>query len=387
MPKVNDLSRCLTALDQDNTLIGVIEMSQSSWLVAASVPGIDRHPSKKLEPDAAALLRLLHRWQAEAERTGRSIERIAVAYEAGRDGVWLARWLRARGIDAQVIHPNSIAVSREHRRAKTDRLDTALLKRAFLGWLRGEPDHCQMIAVPSLEEEDAKRPGREREALVGERTRVINRIKSTLAWLGIRDFKPHLRQAAARLETLRTPDGAPLPGNTLTELGRALARLQLIAGQIRDIDTARVQRLQEQPNAGAHAMVRTLAQVRGVGLATADLLAHEAFSHPLRDPRAVARYGGLTGAPDESGTRRREKGLARAGNARVRRAMIQLAWRFLIFQKDSALACWYWRRTADHRGTTRKTMIVALARKLLIALWRLATAGEIPAGVGLRPAL
>jgi transposase len=134
-------------------------------------------------------------------------------------------------------------------------------------------------------------------------------------------------------------------------------------------------------------MVRTLAQVRGVGLATADLLAHEAFSHPLRDQRAVARYGGLTGAPDESGARRREKGLARAGNARVRRAMIQLAWRFLIFQKDSALARWYWQRTADHRGTTRKTMIVALARKLLVALWRLATAGEIPAGVGLRPAL
>jgi transposase len=138
-----------------------------------------------------------------------------------------------------VIHPNSIAVSRQHRRAKTDRLDTALLKRAFLGWLRGEPDHCQMIAILSLEE-DAKRPGRERDALVGERTRIINRFKSTLAWLGIRRFKPNLRNAAARLEALRTPEGAPLPDNTLAELRRELARLQLIAAQIREIEKARL---------------------------------------------------------------------------------------------------------------------------------------------------
>jgi transposase len=335
VPKVNGLSRCLTALDQDSTLIAVIEMSQSSWLVAASVPGIERHPAKKLEPDAAALLRLLHRWQAESERIGRRIERIAVAYEAGRDGVWLARWLRARGVDVQVIHPNSIAVSREHRRAKTDRLDTALLKRAFVGWLRGEPDHCQMIAVPSPEAEDGQ--------AAGPRARGSG-------WRAHARHQPHQKRPGVarypRLQTIcaRRRQGAPLPGNTLAELRRAMVRLQLIVGQIRDIDSARVQQMQQQPNAGAHAMVRTLAQVRGVGLATADLLAHEAFSHPLRDPRAVARYGGLTGAPDESGTRRREKGLTRAGNARVRRAMIQLAWRFLIFQKDSALARWYWQR-------------------------------------------
>jgi transposase len=250
-----------------------------------------------------------------------------------------------------------------------------------------------MIAIPSLEEEDAKRPGREREMLVGERTRIINRFKSTLAWLGIRGFNPTLRRAAARLETLRTPEGAALPGHTLTELHRAVTRLQLIAQQIRDIESTRLRQLEQQPNAGAHPMMRLLARVRGVGVETADLLAHEAFSHPLRDQRAVAPYGGLTGAPDESGARRREKGLARAGNARVRRGMIQLAWRFLIFQQDSALARWYRQRTADRRGATRKTMIVALARKLLIApvrgpgagLWRLATTGEVPDGVVLRP--
>ena len=285
-----------------------------------------------------------------------------------------------------MIHPNSIAVSREHRRAKTDRLDTTLLKRAFLGGLRGEREHCSMAAIRSLEEEDAKRPSRERENLVGERTRIGNRIKSTFARLGIRGFKPTLRTAVQQLERLRTPEGAPIPPNTLAELRREMARLRLLAEQIREIETARLERLERQPDHGAHPMIRLLAQVRGLGIETADMLAHEAFSRSLRDRRAVARYGGLTGAPDESGARRREKGLARAGNARVRRGMIQLAWRFLMFQKDSALAQWYRARTADARGATRKALIIALARKLLIALWRLVTTGELPHGVVFRPA-
>jgi transposase len=380
------LSRSLAALDENSTLIAVIEMSQSSWLVAAIIPGVERQPTKKLTSDEGALLRLLHRWRGEAEKSGRNIKRIAVAYEAGRDGFWLARWLRAHGIEAHVIHPNSIAVSREHRRAKTDRLDTALLKRAFLGWLRGEREHCSMAVVPSLEEEDGKRPSRERENLVGERTRIGNRVKSTLARLGIRGFKPTLRTAAERLELLRTPEGEPVPPHTLAELRREMGRLRLVAEQIREIETARLERLERQPNRGAHPMIRLLAQVRGLGIETADMLAHEAFWHSLRDRRAVARYGGLTGAPDESGARRREKGLAKAGNARVRRGMIQLAWRFLMFQKDTALAQWYRARTADARGATRKALIIALARKLLVALWRLVTTGEVPHGVVLRPA-
>src|SRR5687768_15184285 len=168
MPQRNDLSRSLVALDQESTLIAVIEMSQSSWLVAGIVPGIERHPLKKLDPDEEALLRLLQRWRDEATKTGHTITRIVLAYEAGRDGFWLARWLQGRGIEAHVIHPTSVAVSREHRRAKTDRLDTGMLKRAFLGWLRGEPDHCHMAAIPTLEEADAKLPNRERETLVGE---------------------------------------------------------------------------------------------------------------------------------------------------------------------------------------------------------------------------
>jgi len=386
MPQSNDLSRSLAALDQDSTLIAVIEMSQSSWLVGAIVPGISRQPLKKLVVEERELLRLLHRWRDEATKAGRMINRITVAYEAGRDGFWLARWLQGQGIEAHVIHPTSVAVSREHRRAKTDRLDTELLKRAFLGWLRGERGHCSMAMIPTPQEEDAKRPNREREGLVGERTRIVNRMKSTLARVGIRGFKPTLRKAPERLTGLLTPEGVPLPPNTLAELRRDMARLRFVMGQIREIEAARLQQLEQHPEQGPHAMVRLLAQIIGVGIETADMLVHEILSRTLRDRKAVARYAGLTGAPDESGARRREKGLARAGNARVRRGMIQLAWRFLMFQKDSALAQWYRARTADARGTTRKTMIVALARKLLIALWQLVTTGEIPQGVVLRAA-
>ena len=166
MPKPNGLNKCLTAFDQDSTLVAVVEMSKSSWLVAGIVPGIERQPLKKLKPDEHALLELLHRWRGEALKVGRKIMRITVAYEAGLDGFWLARWLRAEGIEAHVIHSSSVAVSREHRRAKTDRLDTGLLKRSFLGWLRDEASHCAMAAIPTLGEEDAKRSNREHQALV-----------------------------------------------------------------------------------------------------------------------------------------------------------------------------------------------------------------------------
>jgi transposase len=385
MQKLNDLSRSLTALEPDGTLIAVIEMSLSSWLVAGIVPGIERQPLKKLAVDESALLKLLHRWREEAEKAGRRIERIAVAFEAGRDGFWLARWLKARGIEAHVIHASSVAVTREHRRAKTDRLDTELLKRSFLGWLRGERDHCKMVAIPTTKDEDAKRPNREHESLVGEQSRIVNRMKAALIRLGIRGFNPKLKKAAERLDGLRTPEGEPIPPNTLAELRRDMVRRRLVSDQIRQIEDARLERLKQAPSDGPHAMVRLLARVIGVGVETADMLVQEVLSRSMRDRRAVARYAGLTGSPDESGRKRREKGLTRSGNARVRRGMIQLAWRFLMFQKDSTLAQWFRARTESARGT-RKTMIVALARKLLIALWRLVREGVVPDGVVLRPA-
>src|SRR5215813_6819021 len=181
--------------------------------------------------------------------------------------------------------------------------------------------------------------------------------------------------------------GYTLPPNTLAELQRDMARLGIVVSQIRQIEEARQNRLEQQHETGPHAMVRLLARIVGVGVETADLLVHEVLPRPMRDRRAVARYAGLTGSPDESGTQRREQGLARAGNARVRRGMIQLAWRFLMFQKESALALWYRARTTDSRTGTRKTMIVALARKLIIALWRFVTTGEPLEGVALRPAI
>lgn len=385
MTKSNDLSRSLVPLDQDACLIAVVELSQSSWLVAATVPGIERQPLKKLEPDEAALLRLLHRWRDEAVGKGHEIRRIAVAYEAGRDGFWLARWLRRHGIDIHVIHPTSVAVSREHRRAKTDRLDTALLMRAFLGWLRGEPGHCRMTAVPTLAEEDAKRPNREHETLAGECTRTINRLKAALIRLGIRGFNPKLRSAQGRLEALRSPEGEPIPPNTLREMNNDLARLAFIRAQMKATAQARLERMEEAPTSGTNPMVLMLAKVVGIGIETADMLVHELLARELRDRRAVARYAGLTGSPDESGARRREKGLSKSGNARVRRGMIELAWRFLQHQKESTLAVWF-RSRVEAPGTRRKTLIVALARKLLIALWRLVHTGEIPHGVVLRQA-
>jgi len=383
-----DASRSLTAFEQDSTLVAVIEMSQSTWLVAGAIPGVERQPLKKLDADATALLKLLQRWRDEARKAGRTVGRIVCAYEAGRDGFWLARWLRARAIEAYVIHAASIAVSREHRRAKTDRIDTELLMRVLLGWLRGEKRHCSMVAIPTVEQEDARRPSRERENLVGEQTRIVNRVKAVLALFGIGNFNPRLRKAAKTLEALHTAEGTPLPDNAQAELRRDLERLRLVREQIGAIESERLRRLAAEPAAatGPHAMVRLIAGVFGIGIETADMLVNEVLSRDLRDRRAVARYAGLTGAPDESGKRRREKGLARAGNGRVRCGMIQLAWRFLTWQKDSRLARWFRERTADGRKTTRKTMIVALARKLLIALWRLATTGQISEDIKLRPA-
>jgi transposase len=382
-----DASRSLTTLEQDSTIVAVIEMSQTKWLVAALVPGVERQPLKKFDAQEEMLLKLLHRWRCEAGQAGRNIKRIVAAFEAGRDGFWLARWLRARGVEAHVIHPTSIAVSREHRRPKTDRLDTELLMRVFLGWLRGEKRHCSMVAIPTIEEEDARRPNRERQNLIIEQTRIINQIKAIFTRFGIRTLRPTMRKLAERLEDLPTAEGTPLPRNTLSELRRHLARLHFVRNQIRAVEQERLRKLAVAPaeKNSPGARVHLIARVLGVGIETADMLVNEIFSRQWRDRKAVARYAGLTGSPDESGSRRRERGLARAGNVRVRSGMIQLAWRFVRFQKNSALAQWFAARTADGRASTRKTMIVALARKLLIALWRLVTKGEVPQGIVLRP--
>ncbi|TNC12339.1 IS110 family transposase [Methylobacterium terricola] len=384
MTQVDDLSRSFVPFDQNRTLVAVLEMSQSRWLAAAVVPGISQRPLKKLEPDPVALLGWLGKWREKAGASGQFVDRVVLVYEAGRDGFWLARWLKAHGVEAFVVHSTSVAVSREHRRAKTDRLDTEMLIRVFLGWLRGEPRHCKMVAVPTVEEEDAKRPSRERENLVGEQTRIINRMKAALIRLGLRSFKPDRTKASAQLEELRTPEGILVPPNMLAELKRDMARLAWVREQIAAIEKSRLERLEQTPADEAQAKVQLLTRIVGMGVETADMLVREVLCRNLRDRRAVARYAGVTGSPDESGTKRRERGLAKAGNARVRRGLMQFAWRFLRFQPESALATWYRERT-EGGGKRKTTMIVALARKLLIALWRLVMSGEVPQGVQLRP--
>ena len=310
--KPNDLSRSLTALDMDHTLIAVIEMSLSSWLVAGIVPGVERQPLKKLKTDEGAVLELLHRWRAEAVRSGHKVTRIAVAFEAGRDGFWLARWLRAQDIEAHVIHASSIAVSREHRRAKTDRLDTDLLKRSFLGWLRGERDHCKMVAIPTLEEEDAKRPNRERECLVGEQSRLVNRMKAALVRLGIRGFNPKLKLAGERLGSLCTPEGEPIPPNTLAEIKRDMERRRFICDQIRRSSRLASNVWSRRPIRDRTPWFAARARV-GIGIETADLLVHEVLRALARSPGG----GPLRGADRFAGEEwaiSREKGIARSGN-------------------------------------------------------------------------
>jgi transposase len=255
MSQAFDASRSLTALEQDSTIIAAIEMSQLKWLVTAVVPGIKRQPLKKLDADEELLFKLLYRWRKEADEAGHPIKRVVVAYEAGRDGFWLARWLRTRGVEAYVIHPTSIAVSREHRRAKTDRLDTELLLRALLGWLRGEKRHCSMVAIPTIEEEDAKRPNRERGSLVIEQTRIVNKIKAILTRFGIRTFRPKLRKSEEQLKDLHTAEGSPLPENTRAELFRHITRLRMVREQIQAIEKARLRKLKADQGRrkGAHA--------------------------------------------------------------------------------------------------------------------------------------
>ncbi len=272
---------------------------------------------------------------------------------------------------------------REHPRAKTDRLDTELLKRAFVGWLRSEPKHCSMAAIPTLEDEDARRPSRERQTLVGERTRILNRLKANLARLGILGFRPNLARAEGQLEALRTPEGAAIPKNTLAEMRRDMDRLQVVKRQIKEIEKTRAKRLSKEPSEQRDAMVQQLARAVGVGIETADMLVQEVLSREIREgPRALCRS-------DWSSRRERAKTprarTRQAGNSRVRRGMVELAWGTAA-SKGQPLTEWFWKRASDGRGGTRKTMIVALARKLLIVLWRLATQGETPAGLQLRPA-
>jgi transposase len=375
-----------TALDHESTIVTAVELSASSWLVGAQVPSVLRQCRHKLAPSAEALLEHLGRLRQRAERAGRRVSRVVVAYEAGRDGFWLARWLMAHGIEVYVIQPSSVPVERRARRAKTDALDVEMLLRTTLAWLRGEPRVCSMVPIPSETEEDGRRPLRERQELIKERLALTNRIDGVLATLGVGGYRPLRRDRRERLEALRRPGGDPLPVHAKARLARLLDRLELVLEQIAALEEARdaVVARDVVPGGEADGLIRRLTGMKGIGPELATLLAWEAFVRPFRNRRALAAYAGLTGTPFDSGDKRREQGIGKAGNRRLRAALVELAWLWLRYQPDSVLAAWFRHRTQAAGARTRKVMIVALARKLLVALWRFCRDGILPEGAALK---
>jgi transposase len=371
-----------TALDHESTIVAVVELSARAWLVGAQVAGVPRQCRQKLDPSAAALLGHLDHLRRRAEKAGKRVGRVVVAYEAGRDGFWLARCLGARGLEVYVIQPSSVPVDRRARRAKTDALDVEMLLRTTLAWLRGEPRVCSMVPIPSEAEEDGRRPLRERQDLIRERLALTNKIDGLLATLGVAGYRPLRRDRRERLEALRQPGGGALPAHAKARLARLLDRLELVLEQVRGLEKARDAAVARDaiPGGEAEGLARRLVALKGIGPELATLLAWEAFVRPFRDRRALAAYAGLTGTPFDSGERRREQGIAKAGNRRLRAALVELAWLWLRYQPDSALAAWFRHRTQAAGGRMRKVMIVALARKLLVALWRFCREGVLPEG-------
>ena len=377
-----------TALDHESTIVAVVELSARTWLVGAQVAGVPRQCRQKLAPSAEGLLDYLEHLRRRAEKAGKGVGRIVVAYEAGRDGFWLVRWLIGRGIEAYVIQPSSVPVDRRARRAKTDVLDVEMLLRTTLAWLRGEPRVCSMVPIPSEAEEDGRRPSRERQDLIKERLALTNKIDGVLATLGVGGYRPLRRDRRECLEALRRPGGGPLPAHAKARLARLLDRLELVLEQIKVLEEARdaVVAQDAVPRSEAEGLVRRLVGVKGIGPELATLLAWEAFVRPFRDRRALAAYAGLAGTPFDSGDKRREQGIGKAGNRRLRAALVELAWLWLRYQPDSALAAWFRSRTGSVGGRMRKVMIVALARKLLVALWRFCRHGVLPEGATLKAA-
>jgi transposase len=377
-----------TALDHESTIVAVVELSARSWLVGAQVAGVPRQCRQKLAPSAEGLLDHLDQLRQRALKAGKRVSRVVVAYEAGRDGFWLARWLLGRGIEVYVIQPSSVPVDRRARRAKTDALDVEMLLRTTLAWLRGEPRVCSMVPIPSEMEEDGRRPLRERQDLITERLAITNKIDGVLATLGVGGYRPLRRDRRERLEALRRPGGGPLPAHAKARLARLLDRLELVLEQIGVLEEARdaVVAREAVPGGEAEGLVRRLVGLKGIGPELATLLAWEAFVRPFRDRRALAAYAGLTGTPFDSGDKRREQGIGKAGNRRLRAALVELAWLWLRYQPDSALAAWFRSRTGSVGGRMRKVMIVALARKLLVALWRFCRHGVLPEGATLKAA-
>ena len=366
-----------------------IELSKSAWLLAAQASPSGKTSSHRLESgDITGLLALLRRLQARERQTyGGGAVQIVVGYEAGYDGFWLQRRLAAEGIICWVVDPGSLQVNRRARRAKTDRLDAAMLLRALIAWCRGDRVACHMVQVPSVAREDARRTHRERQRLVAERVQHVNRIKGLLATQGITDYQPLRRDRSARLGEVRTKDGQTLPPRLRREIERELQRLELVLEQLDAVAAERDAAVAAPAVDDADAAkVALLVRLGGIGNELATVLVREGLYRSFTNRKEVAAYAGLTPMPFASGERHREQGISKAGNPRLRTAMVELAWLWLRYQPDSALARWFTDRVGSVRGRIRKITAVALARKLLVALWRYVTAGPMPEGARVKAA-
>jgi transposase len=374
------------AVDYNTTLVLALETSGKNWVVAAHVPGTGLVKAKQvIAPNADALEGAVEGYRRRAAAGGQVVERVILVYEAGYGGFWLARWLMARSIEVHVIQPSSVPVERKKRRAKSDNIDVDLLLRTLLAWLRGEPRVCSMVPIPDEAAEDARRPSRERDELVRERISLTNRIGAVLTTLGIDGFNPLRKDRRKRLETLRTPFGQPLPEHAKAKIVRSIDRLELVMAQITALEDQRDAVLEQDAPGTAERMVQALAMLRSIGAQSATVLVYEAFVRHFSSSKALGSYAGLTGTPFSSGGAEREQGISKAGNQRLRATMGELAWRWVRYQPDSALSKWFRERLAGAKGRMKKVLIVALARKLLIALWRYASHGVIPEGAVLKP--
>ena len=372
-------------MPSESTVYISIELSVTSWLVAARLPNTEKVRLHRLEGgNTTALFAVIEKLRSRASAKRGSPVDVACCFEAGRDGFWLHRMLTAHDVAAYVLEPTSILVNRRARRAKTDRLDAEGMLRVLAAWLGGDRQVCSMVRVPTPEEADAKRPHREREHLVQDKLRLENRIEALLFTQGIRG-RPSLRSWERDLAELRTGDGRALPQLLRTELDRLRRRLVLVLELIRELEAARGQALEEaEPADAIVGKIAALQRIRGIGENFAAVLTREVFYRSFDNRRQLASYVGITPMPYQSGGMDRDRAISRAGNPRARTTMIQLAWLWLRYQPDSALAVWFRERVGTLQGRTRRIAIVAMARKLLIALWRYVKTGVVPDGVMLR---
>ena len=304
-------------------------------------------------------------------------------YEAGRDGFWLHRALTARGVINLVIDPSSIEVDRRKRRAKNDRLDGEALLRLLARYIAGERKHLRIVRVPSANDEDARRPQRELERLTRERTAHINRIRSLLALEGV-VLNPGAASFVSALSHAQRWDGQPLGTHLLAEIHDELERMEVIARQIKRLRIEQDARAEQAPDDARHKKLTTLRSLKGINR-SAYLLVFEFFAwRTFSNRREVGAAAGLVGTPYQSGDTNREQGISKAGNARIRTVLVELAWRWVRFQPQSALTQWYQERFGQSGGRRRRVGIVALARRLLIALWRLVEQGVVPEGVAIK---